>query len=60
MDSIEGQAYIEGGIEAHAYAKSIGKTDLATFTALEYLIFCECMCKAYTLKHAELHDFIPY
>ena len=54
MEDFEKEAYLYGGMNAHEYAQSIGKHDLATFTAEEWLTFCECMCKNYHLKHAVL------
>jgi len=45
MEDEEKRAYLHGGLNACEYAKSIGKTDLATFTGEEWLTFCECMCK---------------
>lgn len=49
------EAYHHGGQNAHEYALSIGKHDLATFTAEEWETFCECMCKNYHLKYIELN-----
>lgn len=60
MEENERQAYIYGGQMAAEYAKSIGKHDLATFTGEEWLTFCECMCKNYSQKIAELDDEIPF
>ena len=44
------EAYIEGGNQAFEYAKSINKKDLSTFTADEWVTFCECLCKGYDSK----------
>ena len=54
MEEEEKEAYLYGGMNAHEYAQSIGKQDLATFTTGEWLTFCECMCKNYHLKHSEV------
>ena len=53
MEEDQKQAYLYGGMNAHEYAQSIGKHDLATFTADEWLTFCECMCKNYHAKLVE-------
>jgi len=54
MEEHEKEAYLYGGMNAHEYAQSIGKRDLATFTANEWLTFCGCMCKNYHNKHIAL------
>ena len=56
MESNEKDAYIYGGQMAAEYAKSIGKSDLASFTGEEWLTFCECMCKNYHNKYIELSN----
>jgi len=58
MEDHEKEAYLEGGIEACAYAKSIGKSDLATLTGEEWLTFCQCMCKNYHRKIIQLGNKI--
>lgn len=54
MQNYEKEAYLYGGANAHEYAMSIGKHDLATFTPDEWLMFCKCMCENYHMKHIEL------
>ncbi len=54
---IEIDAYSYAGNEAHKYAQSIGKHDLATFTADEWVLFCKIMCEKYQEKIIELLPF---
>lgn len=54
MEYNEKNACIEGGKKAFEYAKSIGKSDLASFTGEEWNVFCECMCKGYHMAQKEI------
>ena len=39
--------YLAAGDAGFDYAKSIGKSDLASFTEEEWLYFCESICEGY-------------
>ena len=53
MTGKEKGAYLYAGSHAHEFMAEIGKHDLATLTADEWLIFCQCMCKNYLNKIKE-------
>lgn len=50
------EAYTEGGEMGAEYLKEIGITDLALMTPEQALTFCECVCKGYDFKIAELQN----
>ena len=56
MEDEEREAYLYGGLNAHEYATSIGKSDLADLTSDQWITFCECMCKNYHSKYNELQN----
>lgn len=54
------EAYMYGGKMGGEYLKEIKLTDLAAMTPGQALTFCECVCKGYDFKMAELENKLNF
>ena len=59
MEPWELEAVEYGGAMGAEYLESIGIFDLTKLSKEQWLTFCECVCKNYHTKRAEL-DSIPF